>query len=70
MMSPQGYLNDQAGHWVPHLMFYIPLADGNAWGADLTGAPVMTNTQFKGAEPITELMIPVATWSDGTPAPK
>jgi hypothetical protein len=21
MMSPQGYLNDQAGHWMPHLMF-------------------------------------------------
>jgi hypothetical protein len=70
MMSPQGYLNDQAGHWVPHLMFYIPLTDTKAWGADLDGTPVMLNPQFKGAEPITELMIPVATWSDGTPAPK
>ena len=27
MMSTQGYLNDSAGHWVPHLMFYVPLTD-------------------------------------------
>jgi hypothetical protein len=71
MMSPQGYLNDDAGHWVPHLMFYIPLTDAKVWGADLTGSPVMANPQFNGnPEPITELMIPVGTWSDGTPAPK
>src|SRR5580704_7603047 len=71
MMSPQGYLNDQAGHWMPHLMFYIPLTDAKVWGADLTGSPVMANPQFNGnPEPITELMIPVATWSDGSPAPQ
>lgn len=71
MMSPQGYLNDQAGHWVPHLMFYIPLTDSKSWGADLTGSPVILNPQFNGApEPITELMVPVSTWSDGTSAPK
>jgi hypothetical protein len=71
MMSPQGYLNDNAGHWVPHLMFYIPLADSKVWGADLSGSPVMLNPQFNGnPEPITEFMIPVATWSDGSPAPK
>jgi hypothetical protein len=71
MMSPQGYLNDQAGHWVPHLMFYIPLSDSKVWGADLAGSPVMLNPQFGGKpEPITEFMIPVGTWSDGSPAPK
>lgn len=71
MMSPQGYLNDSAGHWVPHLMFYIPLTDPKSWGADLPGTPVMLNPQFGGApEPITELMIAVSTWSDGTAAPK
>ena len=70
MMSPQGYLNDQAGHWVPHLMFYIPLGDSKLWGADLDGSPVMLNPQFNGApEPITEFMIPVSKWSDGTAAP-
>lgn len=71
MMSTQGYLNDSAGHWVPHLMFYVPLTDPKSWGADLPGSPVMLNPQFQGApEPITEFMIPVPTWSDGTAAPK
>ena len=71
MMSPQGYLNDQAGHWLPHLMFYIPLTDSKSVGADLTGSPVILNPQFNGApEPITEFMVPVSTWSDGTAAPR
>lgn len=71
MMSPQGYLNDGAGHWLPHLMFYVPLTDPKSWGADLQGSPVMLNPQFGGApEPITEYMIAVSTWSDGTAAPK
>src|SRR5580698_6978147 len=71
MMSSQGYLNDSAGHWLPHLMFYIPLTDPKVWGADLPGSPVMLNPQFSGApEPITEFMIPVGHWSDGTAAPK
>ena len=71
MMSNEQYLNDGAGHWVPHLMFYIPLSNSKVWGADLPGSPVMLNPQFNGApEPITEFMIPVATWSDGTAAPK
>lgn len=69
MMSKQGYLNDSAGHWVPHLMFYVPLTDPKSWGADMPGSPVMLNPQFQGApEPITEYMIPVPNWSDGTPA--
>jgi hypothetical protein len=69
MMSKQGYLNDSARHWVPHLMFYVPLADPKSWGADLPGSPVMLNPQFQGApEPITEFMIPVPSWSDGTAA--
>jgi hypothetical protein len=69
MMSKQGYLNDSAGHWVPHLMFYVPLADPKSWGADLPGSPVLLNPQFQGApEPITEFMVPVRKWSDGTPA--
>ena len=32
MMSKQGYLNDAAGHWHPHLMFYFThTTDGAAW---------------------------------------
>src|SRR5229473_3515820 len=69
MMSRQGYLNDSAGRWVPHLMFYAPLIGGMAWGADLPGSPVMLNPQFQGApEPVNVFMVPVPKWSDGTTA--
>ncbi|MGB8832640.1 MAG: hypothetical protein WCC95_10860 [Candidatus Sulfotelmatobacter sp.] len=68
MMSRQSRLNDRAGHWVPHLMFYVPLTDPMTWGAGLDGSPVLLNPQFSGApEPVTEFMVPVLEWSDGTP---
>ncbi len=71
MMSKQGYLNDGARNWVPHLMFYFPRAPGSTWGADLPGAPPMLNPQFQGSpEAISVLMVPVTHWSDGAPAPK
>jgi hypothetical protein len=70
MMSRAGYLNDALGHHVPHLMFYFPLTDKSSWGADLRGSPVTLNPQFRdGPEPITEFVIPVGKWSDGTAAP-
>jgi hypothetical protein len=70
MMSKQGYLNDDAGHWIPHLMFYFPRAPGATWGADLPGAPPMLNDQFQDSpEALSVLMVPVKHWSDGTPAP-
>ena len=70
MMSREGYLNDALGHHVPHLMFYFPMTDKASWGADLGDSPVTLNPQFRdGPEPITEFVIPVAKWSDGTPAP-
>lgn len=70
MMSKQGYLNDTAGHWVPHLMFYFPRTQGATWGADLPGAPPMLNPQFQESpEALSVLMVPVTHWSDGTPAP-
>ena len=70
MMSKQGRLNDRAGHWVPHLMFYVPVTDNMTWGADMAGSPVLTNPHFNGApEPVTEFMVPVSEWSDGTAAP-
>ena len=68
MMSKQGYLNDDVGHWMPHLMFYVP-RDAD-WGADQPGSPVMLNPQFHdGPEPIKVFMVPAGKWSDGTPAP-
>ncbi|GGA10502.1 hypothetical protein [Dyella caseinilytica] len=68
MMSRQGYLDDQFGHWISHLMFYTA-TDVN-WGADQNGSPVMLNPQFHGEpEPVNVLMIPAGKWSDGTPSP-
>ena len=70
MMSKQGYLNDEARNWVPHLMFYFPRANGANWGADLAGAPPMLNPQFQHSpEAMSVIMVPVSHWSDGTPAP-
>ncbi|HEY6304682.1 MAG TPA: zf-HC2 domain-containing protein [Terriglobales bacterium] len=70
MMSRASYLNDALGHYVPHLMFYFPLTDKSSWGADLPDSPVTLNPQFRdGPEPITEFVIPVGKWSDGTAAP-
>jgi hypothetical protein len=70
MMSRTGYLNDALGHFVPHLMFYFPLTDKSSWGADLPDSPVTVNPQFRdGPEPITEFVIAVGKWSDGSVAP-
>ena len=70
MMSRAGYLNDALGRHVPHLMIYFPLTDKSSWGADLRDSPVTLNPQFRdGPEPITEFVIPVGKWSDGTVAP-
>lgn len=70
MMSRAGYLNDALGHYEPHLMFYFPLTDKSSWGADLPDSPVTLNPQFRdGPEPITEFVIAVGKWSDGTAAP-
>jgi hypothetical protein len=67
MMSKQSYLNDRAGHWHPHLMFFVPQTDGASWGADLPGSPVLAGDDP--ADRLTVFLIPVAQWSDGTPAP-
>jgi len=69
MLSKQGRLNDSAGHWLPHLMFYVPLKDAMTWGAGAPASPILVNPHFNGApEPVTEFMVPVSEWSDGTPA--
>jgi hypothetical protein len=64
MMSKQQYLSDTGGHWHPHLMFFLPLADSSSWGADSPGSPVM---EVKDSlDRLTVFMIPVGHWSDGT----
>ena len=68
MMSKQGNLGDLAGHWHPHLMFFLAHSDVADWGADLDGSPVFAAQGD--SEPITTFFVLVPTWSDGTSAVK
>ena len=67
MMSKQQYLSDEAVHWHPHLMFFIPGDAAKSWGADLPSSPVMAgNDPEEGA---TIFLVWVGNWSDGSPGP-
>jgi hypothetical protein len=71
MLSKQGFLNSLCGNCVPHLMFYVPVKDAHTWGAGALSSdlPVVLAPHFNGApEPVTEFIVPVSEWSDGTPA--
>jgi len=69
MLSKDGYLGDEVKHWHPHLMFYAPTTDAASWGANLPGSPVLLNDAYpQGPEPETVFLVPLGTWSDGTPA--
>lgn len=68
MLSKQGYVSDQAvGPWLPHMMFFVPHGQSQAWGAGLDGSPVL-GADGSPFEP-TVLLVPVRSWSDGSPAP-
>jgi hypothetical protein len=67
MMSKDGYLGDDAGHWHSHLMFHVPKAAAVTWGANLAGSPVVLDEREL-PEPQTVFLVPVAHWSDGTAA--
>jgi hypothetical protein len=67
MLSKQGHLNDQAGNWHPHLMFFVPNTNPEAWGAGLAGSPVVVGVKDS-LDGFTLFMIPVGEWSDGTSA--
>jgi hypothetical protein len=64
MMSKQGYLGDQNGHWHPHLMLFAPQTDASTWGANLGGSPIIGVGDP--ADRVTTFLIPVRKWSDGT----
>jgi len=66
MLSKQGYLNDSVGHWHPHLMFFIPQADAQSWGANLPDSPILASEMP--ADRLTIFMVTVGKWSDGTDA--
>ncbi|HVN08387.1 MAG TPA: hypothetical protein VMV61_05410 [Patescibacteria group bacterium] len=67
MMSKEAYLTDEGDHNMSHLMFYLP--KGTDWGVGPHGSPVMQGQKdiVGTPEPITEFLIPVLRWSDGTP---
>ena len=64
MLSKQGYLGDGNGHWRPHVMFFVPQADAETWGANLPNSPILASDSA--TDRLTIFMIPVAKWSDGT----
>ncbi len=61
-MSKQEYLGDTAGHWHPHLMFFVSRTDSAAWGANLDGSPVIDAQDDH--DPTTTFFVLVPTWSD------
>jgi hypothetical protein len=64
MLSKQGFGGDTLPHWPPHLMFFYSDTDPAIWGANLPGSPVMGMSDP--VERITQFVIPVQRWSDGT----
>jgi hypothetical protein len=64
MLSKQGYLDDRAGHWHPHLMFFVPQTEAQVWGADLPGSPIFASQDD--SDRVTTFLVPVTKWSDGT----
>ena len=68
MMSAQGHLNEHDGHWMPHLMVYVPGAKASLWGAGAPGSPVVA-LEGDDLDPVTLFLVPLRHWSDGTPAP-
>jgi hypothetical protein len=68
MMSKDGNLGDDQGHWHSHLMFHVPKASAATWGANLPGSPVLLDERPT-PEPQSIFLVPVSHWSDGSDAP-
>jgi hypothetical protein len=68
MMSKQQYLNDDAVHWHPHLMFFVPGDAASTWGANLPGSQVLSANDPE--EAMTIFFVVVSKWSDGSPGPE
>jgi hypothetical protein len=64
MMGKEGYGGDVIPHWPPHLMFFFSDTDPATWGANLPGSPVFAAVDS--LEHLTQFVIPVGHWSDGT----
>ena len=64
MMGKEGYGGDSKPHWPSHLMFFYSDTDLASWAANLPGSPVVAMSDP--VEHLTEFVIPVQRWSDGT----
>jgi hypothetical protein len=64
MMSKLGYGGASAPHWPSHLMFFYSDVSLALWGANQKGSPVIGVDDP--TEHITQFVIPVRRWSDGT----
>jgi hypothetical protein len=65
MMSRDGLLGDGVGHAAPHIMFFVPRAERQQWGANLPNSPIWG---AEGAsDPVALFFVTVPKWSDGTP---
>jgi hypothetical protein len=69
MLSKQGHLNDKIGHWMPHVMIYVPRAKPALWGANMADSPLGA-IEYSDLDPVTTFLVPVSHWSDGTAAPE
>jgi len=66
MLSKEQKLGASGGHWHPHLMFFVAASDADM-GANLPGSPVL-HPFASAPEAFGTFLVPVGTWSDGTPA--
>ena len=66
MMGKEGYGGDVKPHWPSHLMFFYSDIDPAIWGANLAGSPVLGLADPQ--EHLTQFVILVKQWSNGTPA--
>jgi hypothetical protein len=64
MLSKGTYFNHGEGHWLPHLMFYMPQTDLKSWGVGLPKSPIV-GYNFPD-ERLTIFLIPIGRWSDGS----
>ena len=64
MLSKGTYFNHSEGHWLPHLMFYMPETDLKSWGVGLPKSPVI-GYNFPD-ERLTIFLVPIGRWSDGS----
>lgn len=65
MLSKEGYLGDHAGHFHPHLMFWVERTKPESWGAGTPGSPILGTEEIPGR--LTIFIVPVGKWSDGAP---